>query len=94
MEKMYDVSKSLKQAGVAIYTVAASKEPNLAALEHIASESSNEHVFLATSLPAIIQYVHQLSEEACKGTNYFLRYFSSTLALVGRKNSISVYRNT
>jgi murein L,D-transpeptidase YcbB/YkuD len=58
---------SLKRAGVAIYPIAASKNPNVAALEKIASESSNEHVFLATSLPAIIQYVHQISQEACKG---------------------------
>ena len=58
---------ALKQAGVAIYPVAASKNPNVAALERIASESSSEHVFLATSLPAIIQYVRQISQEACKG---------------------------
>jgi hypothetical protein len=58
---------SLKRAGVAIYPVAASKNPNVAALEKIASESSAEHVFLATSLPSIIQYVHQISQEACKG---------------------------
>ena len=58
---------SLKRAGVAIYPIAASKNPNVAALEQIASESSAEHVFLATSLPAIIQYVHQISQEACKG---------------------------
>ncbi|XP_028390676.1 collagen alpha-2(I) chain-like [Dendronephthya gigantea] len=57
---------SLKRAGVAIYPIAASKNPNIAALKEIASESSAEHVFLATSLPAIIQYVHQISQEACK----------------------------
>ena len=58
---------SLKRSGVAIYPIAASKNPNVAALEQIASEASAEHVFLATSLPAIIQYVHQISQEACKG---------------------------
>ena len=73
-EKIYEVSMSLKRAGVAIYPVSASKSPNLAALERIASDSSTEHVFLATSLPAIIQYVHQLSKEACKGLRNFSQF--------------------
>lgn len=65
--KIFRQAMSLKRASVAVYPIAASKNPNIAALEKIASESSAEHVFLATSLPAIIQYVHQISQEACKG---------------------------
>lgn len=66
--KLFQEAMLLKQAGVAIYTVAASKKPNIEGLRQIAYESRAEHVFLATSVPAIIQYVHQISQAACKGS--------------------------